>query len=112
MAYFLQRLAGFFRIRIVHAGAAANLVDGLLHGARHSAGVLQRAAEVTAVPAGRQHEEFAGDVGVAALPGKLVGNVKELCQLVREVHVALGIALDPAAAGRARCPVQRAVDSC
>ena len=36
----LQCLAGLLRIRVVHAGATADLVDGLLHGARDSAGVL------------------------------------------------------------------------
>ena len=54
-----QRLAGFFSIRTVNAGAAANFVNGLLHCARHSAGVLKRAAEVASVPAGRQHEKLA-----------------------------------------------------
>ena len=86
---FLQRTALLLRVRVVDLLAAAHVVDRLGEGAFDGAGVLQDLAECAAVLAGRQHEEFARDVLVAALLRQLVGDVQELAEIVRDLHVAL-----------------------
>ena len=87
---FLQRAALFLGVRVVHLLAAAQVVDGLVDRALHGAGILQHAAERALVLEGGEHEQLARDVLVAALLRELVGDVQELQQLVRRMHLARG----------------------
>ncbi len=73
---------------VVHLLAAAQVVDRLVDGAFHGAAVLQHAAERALVLAGREHEQFARDVLVAALLRELVGDVEEFQEVVRGMHLA------------------------
>ena len=68
-AVLLERLAIFFRCRVLDLGAAANLLDRLLERRARGAAGFQDAAEFAAVVAGREHEQLAGDELVAALSG-------------------------------------------
>ena len=45
-------------------------------------------AELAAIVAGRQHEQFAGNELIAALLRELVGDVQQLVQIVAEQHFA------------------------
>ena len=89
----LERAALLLGIRVVHLLATAQVVDRLFDGALHAAGVFEDATERAPVLAGCEHELFAGDVLVAALLRELVGDVEDLDEVVRRVHLA-GSALD------------------
>ena len=78
-AVFFQRLAILLGARILHLGAAAHFLDGLFErGARRAVG-LQHSAELAAIVAGREHEQFAGNELIAALLRQLVGDVQAAC---------------------------------
>ncbi len=87
--YFLQGLAAFFGVRVLHFFAAAHVVDGLSMApltAPESFRILPRALVVE----GGQHEQLARDVLVAALLGELVRDVQDAVQVVRDVDFAEG----------------------
>jgi hypothetical protein len=97
---FLVRLARVLGVRVVDLLAAAQLVDGLVHGTLDDAGLVEDDLERGLVVAGREHEQLARDVLVAALLRELVRHVEELAELVADVDLA-------AAALDARQPVDR-----
>src|SRR6202007_1915114 len=88
----LERLAALFRVRIGDLLTAAYLVNGLLNGPAHHAGLLEELAE-GAVLEGREHEQLAGNGLDTALLHELVDDVKYAVQIGGDVPLA-GVALD------------------
>jgi hypothetical protein len=87
-AVFLERLAVLLRARILHLGAAPNLIDRLLDRRPIGAAGLQDPAELAAVLAGREHEQLAGDELVAPLLGQLVREIQQFIEIIAEQHLA------------------------
>jgi hypothetical protein len=85
---FLQRLALFLGVRVVHLLAAAHFLDGLFDQALGRAGLAQRLAHRALVLQRSEHEQLRGDVLVLALLGELVGEVEQAVEIVGDVHVA------------------------
>jgi hypothetical protein len=85
---FLQRLPRLLGVLVLHALAAAHLVDRrfqhLLRGTRG----LERLACLAAVLERGQQEQLAGDEGVAALLRQLVGDVEQAHQVVADRQLA------------------------
>ena len=90
----LERLPLFLRVGVRDLLAAAHFLDGAFDGALDRATVAQQLAELALVVNGREHEQLARDVLVAALLGELVGDVEQLAEVIREVDLAAR-ALDP-----------------
>src|SRR6185503_20092521 len=87
---FLERLAALLGIRIVDLLPAAQVLDGALEGTLHDAGIAENGAQRALVVEGREHEQLARYVLVAALLRELVSEVEQLRQVIREMHLAPG----------------------
>src|SRR6202000_591024 len=74
-AVLLQRLAVLLGARILDLRAATHLFDGLLEAGSLRAVGFQQSAELAAILAGRENEQFAGNELVAALLRELIGDV-------------------------------------
>ena len=85
---FLQGLALFLGIRIVHLLTAAQLFDGFLDQALGGAGLTQRLAHRTLVFQRGEHEQLRRDVLILALLGKLVGLIEHAIEVVGDMYVA------------------------
>ncbi len=87
-AVLLQRLTVLLGAGVLHLGAAPHFVDGGFQGRTRRTGRLQDAPQLTAVLAGREHEQLAGNELIAALLRQLVGDVEQLVQIVAQQHLA------------------------
>ena len=88
MVYFSSAWRCSSALASVDLLAAAHLVDRLLERALHDAGVLEQRPERALVLERREHEQLARDELVAALLRELVGDVEQLGEIVRDVHLA------------------------
>ena len=87
-AVFLQRLTIFLGPRVLHLGTAAHLLDRLFQRRALRAAGLQDAAQLAAVVAAREHEQFTGYELIAALLRQLVRDVEQLVQIVAQQDLA------------------------
>ena len=85
---FRQRLAALLGVGIIHRFTATHFGDGRVELRLREACALEQAPEFAAVIEGRQREQFAGDVLVAALLRQLVGDVEGPGQILRYMHFA------------------------
>ncbi len=92
-AVFLQRLAIFLGVCIIHLGAAAHLIDGLLQSCSSRSIGLEQTPQLAAILAGCEHEQFARYELVTAFLGQLVRDIEQLGELIADMHLA-GVALD------------------
>src|SRR6185503_3629334 len=83
-----ERLAFFLCILVLDLAAATHLVDGFRDRAFDRAGALENSAKIVLRLHGREQEQLARDVGVAALLRELVGDVQDLRKLVADVDLA------------------------
>ena len=90
---FLQCLAVVLVLGTRHGRAAAHRLDGGFQRLALQPGFAQGASDLALVVDQRQQVKFAGDVGVAALAGFLVGARQSGLQVAADLDVALG-ALD------------------
>ena len=87
---FFQGLALVFGIRIVHRLSAPQIGDGFFQLIAGQAGFFQHVAQNAPVFQCGQHENFTGDVLVAALLRQLVGQVQQAGQFVGNLHIPAG----------------------
>jgi hypothetical protein len=86
---FLKRPALLFGVRVVHFFSTAHFFDRLFQSAADHARIFENARKRTIFER-REHEQLARYVLIAPLLGKLVGDVKQAVEVVRDMNVAGG----------------------
>ncbi|MNH00006.1 hypothetical protein D3C79_591880 [compost metagenome] len=85
---FVQRLARFLGVGVIHCRAATQVVDGIFQRFLAHALAQQQLAELAVFVHGGQQHKLAGNELVALLLCQAVCLVKQACQVLRHVHVA------------------------
>ena len=83
----LQRLATVLCVGVIDLLAAAQGLDRLLQPLLGQSGLVQQLGQRQPGLQHPQHEQLGGNVGVAALAGKFVGQVEHSAQIIRKIDL-------------------------
>ena len=87
---FLQRLALFFSIGVIHRFSAAHRFNGFFYSARDNTGPLHRVSQLATIFKRRQNKQLARNELITPLLCKFVGEIERPAKICRDLDVTAG----------------------